>query len=447
MTEQHELKDELIEKEENAPYDKNKVKVYLFLSLGLIILTLIIMTIWDIATRKPILEKEVTNIAESSQPKVQSGDDFSKLVNQRAVIENNNKQTNNINSKNIYQNEIAKEKQQQQETNSNNNVDFAIIEKKDPKKAAQMKWEIAELTRSWTATQSNWQSPSSSSPSKTHSNQINKTTISSKTSIDERRLAIAKQISEYDKIINTGSFQSYIPVANKATLNNTEQNKIQSLNKSFQSPPTDIVGYTKENSYNANIAGKYKLPVGTVIPAITAMKTMSDYAGTLKGFTTQDIYDIDYQHVLIPKGSEVLLKSVRIGNVNEPIQARMGLTVPWIILPNGKKIDFSKSSGLDREGVAGIKDKVDYHFLAQFFGVAAYATLSSSTSYQGSGANNDQSFMGNVSESARQQFAPLAQKYLSLVPTITIDAGQSMNIILEDELFLDAWSNIYSDYM
>lgn len=436
--------------EETQPADNKKVKVYLLLSVGLIVAILGIMTVWDIVTRqpKPSTQTASTPPAQSNTPAIQSGQDFSKLVEQRTVSRPPaDKPKITTAQNNPYQAQVDKMKAEKEKKKTSR--DFTLIEREDPKKAAKIKWEIAEMQRAFGATQSAWRNKNT--PTQPASEKTNTASrhSNSRERVDARRQQVAKHIEDLSKLQHklSTSDGSYIPNLESLTLSPSQRSEVQRITQTFDEPPQDIAGYTKENSYNANITGKYKLPIGTVIPAITAMKTMSDYTGTLKGFTTQDIYDIEFQHVLIPKGSEVMMKSVRISNVNEPIQARMGLTVPWVILPNGRKIDLSKSSGLDREGVGAIKDKVDHHFMAQFLGVAAYALIAGGSSYDGTGTNNDSSFASDVSENARQQFAPLAQKYLSLVPTITIEAGQSMNIILEEELYLDAWSDIYSDYM
>ena len=436
--------------EETAPVDNKKVKVYLLLSVGLIMVVLGIMTVWDILTRPALSTNNPKQTAEPTKAvplPIQEQSDFTQLVEQRTVSEVTRHQTKTPEQgpTNVYK-EKAKQLEQAKQTQSTSKSDFAVLERQDPKQAAIIKWEIAEMQRAFAANQSSWKEDT---PNARQPTQNTQPTSTSRQDVESRRLALAKRIEAMEKMRTqqVSSNGAQVPSLTSLSLTPTQQAKAQQLAQSFEAPPQDIAGYTKENRYDANIEGKYKLPIGTVVPAITAMKTVSDYAGTLKGFTTQDIYDIDYQHVLIPKGSEVIMKSVRMSNINEPIQARMGLTVPWIILPNGRKIDFSKSSGLDREGVGGVKDKVDYHFMAQFLGVAAYALLAGNSSYDGTGSDNDDTYVGNVSESAREQFAPLAQKYLSLTPTITIEAGQSMNIILEQELYLDAWSDIYEDYL
>ncbi|WP_336499894.1 TrbI/VirB10 family protein [Aliivibrio fischeri] len=258
-------------------------------------------------------------------------------------------------------------------------------------------------------------------------------------SSDKQRQMIAKRLAEAEAL------KQRILKGDTSTLNQS-QSQLANLESSFSEPPSNIVGFTKENRYNASTEGLLKLPIGTLIPAITSMKTNSDYSGSFKGTVSQDVFDVSGEYVLIPKGSQVILKSVSISNINEPISSRMGITVPWVVLPNGNKIDLSKSTGMDREGISALKDSVDRHLVAQFFGVAAYALVATETSRDGTG-DSDSSYAGEIGEGLRSQASPLAQKYLSLSPTITLRAGQSMNIMIEEEVYLSPWCNIYEDYL
>lgn len=261
-------------------------------------------------------------------------------------------------------------------------------------------------------------------------------------SSDDQRQMIAQRLKDVAILkqqIQAGNYSAFEAQEKTQTLT--------SLENSFSPPPPEIVGFTDENQYNASTEGLLKIPIGTIIPAITVTKANSDMTGTFKGMVSQDVFDVTGEYVLIPKGADVILKSVRISNPNEVINPRVGTTVPWIILPNGNKIDLSKSTGLDREGLAGISDQVDRHLLEQFMGVAAYALIANETSYAGSGANNDSSYEGEVSQGLRDQASPLAQKYLALTATNTIRTGQSMNVIVEEEIYLKPWRNIYEDYL
>jgi type IV secretory pathway VirB10-like protein len=189
--------------------------------------------------------------------------------------------------------------------------------------------------------------------------------------------------------------------------------------------------------------GQVLVMTGTVISGVLDQQLMSDYVGPFRGLVTHDVYDAAGNYIVIPKGSRITGRSLKIGNVNEPIQARMGLTVRWIVLPNGNRISFEKkSAALDQAGVPAIKDQVDYHLLAQFLGVTAYALVANEGSYEGTGANSDESFEGNFSESMRKQFSSLASKYLELVPTITLRSGTPLKVFLEDDLYAYPWEDI-----
>lgn len=192
-----------------------------------------------------------------------------------------------------------------------------------------------------------------------------------------------------------------------------------------------------------------KLPVGTVIKAALDQTIMSDYANSpYKAHVTHDVYDAEYETILIPKGTAIDGRALTLTNINEPIQARMGLTTNWLILPNGNRIDLTKAAVLDNSGIGAIKDDVDYHFLAQFLGVAAYAVISSETENStSSGFTGTTDIQGDIGQSMRQQFAPLASRYLGLKPTITLGVGTPITVYIEDEIILEPWGTIYDNLL
>lgn len=215
-----------------------------------------------------------------------------------------------------------------------------------------------------------------------------------------------------------------------------------------QALPSGVVGYTASNPYGASVEGMKKIPVGTLLNAITTMTAISDYSGgSMKAMLTHDVYDATNSYILAPKGSEFLITVVKASQVNEVLQSRMGFKVTWLVLPDGDRVDFSSSSGLDRMGTPAVEgDEVDRHLLAQFLGVAAYALVGTKSSYEGTGDSNE-SFAGNFGQGARGQAGNIAAKYLQVVPTTTLHAGAPVRVITEDEIFMKPWRSIYeTDY-
>ncbi|MBL0319161.1 MAG: TrbI/VirB10 family protein [Alphaproteobacteria bacterium] len=187
-------------------------------------------------------------------------------------------------------------------------------------------------------------------------------------------------------------------------------------------------------------AGTCVLASTTIIYATLDQVVISDYEGSWRGLITHDVYDVSHRAILIPAGSRIIGKTLRIKNINEPIQARMGMTVNKVILPTGETISFEKSSLLDQMGIGAVADTVDYHLLAQFMGVSAYVLLTYQTNTTDSNDPNSPNY--GLSQSIQQQFAPIAAKYLSLTPSITLRQGLTLRIMVEDNLYLKPWKNL-----
>lgn len=217
--------------------------------------------------------------------------------------------------------------------------------------------------------------------------------------------------------------------------------------------PTDeegntVVGYPSDNRYKASTEGKIKLPTGAEINAITTYTAVSDFVGgSMKAMVTNDIMDASNSYILAPKGSTLMIQAVGASGVNQPIQNAMAFLVKWLVLPNGDRIDFSKQSVLDRMGSSGVAaDEVDYHITAQILGVAAYAMIGTKTSYEGTG-DSQESFAGSFGSGARQQASGQAQKFLQIVPTKILHAGQPIRILIEDEMYITPWKTLYENYV
>lgn len=88
---------------------------------------------------------------------------------------------------------------------------------------------------------------------------------------------------------------------------------------STQSVPSGVVGYTASNPYGASVDGMMKLPVGTVLNAITTFTAISDYSGgSMKAMLTHDIYDATHSYILAPKGSEFVIRVVKASRKRNP---------------------------------------------------------------------------------------------------------------------------------
>jgi type IV secretory pathway VirB10-like protein len=197
--------------------------------------------------------------------------------------------------------------------------------------------------------------------------------------------------------------------------------------------------------------GEYLLPVGSVLSGVLDMELNSDWEGRWRALLIRDVYDTAQQVILLPKGTRILGTTVRAKAVNEAINERMALAANWLVLPNGARIDLSRSGTLDASGVGAIEGDVNRHFLAQLGGVVAYGVIGGAgavAAAKGAGASD---LVGlSLGRSAGAEIASglvgigqrVASRYLNLVPTITVKPGTPMTIFLDDEMYLNAWAPV-----
>ncbi|BES73872.1 hypothetical protein RE428_48900 (plasmid) [Marinobacter nanhaiticus D15-8W] len=444
--------------DERPATHKKKMQTWLFAAVGLVLLVLGTLMVINIVQQMgggddaaQASEAGTTKNSEDQQPdrEPSRAADFDRLVDNRTPSRNLNDRPSDAFSQLQPKPELAPVPAPREGQEAPQQVTEAPQETREEKALSQ--WKAREQIRALNSARAEWGFESASDSAGSMSDdreayeQVSRP-LSREGSIEQRRQEVRDRIEEAKKLRQKLLADAKGGAA-PAQMQQTQQS-LQQVTQQFDEAPENVAGYTAENTYNADIAGKMKLPPGTIIPAVFAQKAISDYDGsTLKGIVDHDVYDISSEYVLIPKGTEIIMKVNRIQNVNEPIQARMGITVEKGVLPDGKVLDFSKATGMDREGVGAIKDQVNYHFMAQFLGVAAYALVSSESSREGSGLDNDSTYAGEVGQSMREQFAPLAQRYINLVPTITIRPGQSFRIMLEESLYVEPWKDLYAQYV
>lgn len=197
--------------------------------------------------------------------------------------------------------------------------------------------------------------------------------------------------------------------------------------------------------------GEMLLPVGSVLSAVLDLEVSSDWEGRWRAMLTRDVYDATREFILLPKGTRILGTTTKSKPVNEAINERMALAARWAVLPNGARIDLSRTGTLDASGVGGLEGDVNRHFLAQLGGVAAYGVIGGigavAAVRAAGGKDAAQVSLGNtagaeVAGGLVEIGKRVAARYLNLVPTIIVKPGTAMTIFLDDELYLLPWAPV-----
>ena len=183
-------------------------------------------------------------------------------------------------------------------------------------------------------------------------------------------------------------------------------------------------------------ASPFLLQAGAVIPAALMTGIRSDLPGQVTAQVTQPVYDSPTGGILlIPQGARL------IGTYDAEIgagQSRILLVWTRLILPGGRSIVLERLPGADRQGYAGLEDRVDDHW-GRVFRAAGLATLIGVGLE--AGRDGDDAIADAIRDSARQTIGrageQIVQRQLDVPPTLTIRPGTPVNVIVTRDLVLE----------
>lgn len=189
------------------------------------------------------------------------------------------------------------------------------------------------------------------------------------------------------------------------------------------------------NSNEAN--GKnYTIFEGTFLDAVLVTRLDGDFSGPVICMLDSDIYSQDRQHLLIPAGSKLLGETRHVDGFG---QRRLAVSFHRLIMPDGYSLDLDRFQGLNQIGETGLKDQVNNHYL-QIFGasiaIGAIAGLAEAGS-QVNGAGVESSadaYRQGVATSLSQSSLHVLDRFLNILPTITIREGHRVKVYLTQDL-------------
>ena len=200
----------------------------------------------------------------------------------------------------------------------------------------------------------------------------------------------------------------------------------------------------KNKSYddiNKATGNKYRLFEGTVLETVLTNRLDGAFSGPVNCMTTIDIYSHNGRHVLIPAGSRVIGEAKRVDAFG---QERLAVVFHRLIMPDGYSLSLDKFRGLNQIGETGLKDQINHHYL-QVFGasiaVGVIGGLAQANTRSGAGASGLDVYQQGVASSLSQSSLRILDRYLSVLPTITIREGQRIKIDLTGDLLMPAYEN------
>jgi type IV secretion system protein VirB10 len=148
------------------------------------------------------------------------------------------------------------------------------------------------------------------------------------------------------------------------------------------------------------------------------------------------VYSEDRQVVVIPAGARVLGTAAPVQTWGE---SRLAVSFHRLVLPDGHTVDLDQFTGLNQVGETGLKDSVDRHYL-QVFGASVAIGAVSGLAQWGTRGGFDAGFSDSARQSTGASLAAstgrVLDRYLNVLPTITIHEGHRIKVYLTNDLYL-----------
>jgi type IV secretory pathway VirB10-like protein len=194
-------------------------------------------------------------------------------------------------------------------------------------------------------------------------------------------------------------------------------------------------------SANAAAGKTYVLFEGTILETVLINRLDGGFAGPVECLLSTDVYSNDRQHLLIPAGSKLLGETKKVDTFG---QTRLAVVFHRVLMPDGYSVSLDQFKGLNQIGDTGLRDQVNNHYL-RIFGVSlAVGALGAVAEAGTAGSLNASSadlMRQGFAQSTAQSSAQILEKFLNIMPTVTIREGHRVKVYLSDDLALPDYNN------
>src|SRR5579885_3089638 len=185
----------------------------------------------------------------------------------------------------------------------------------------------------------------------------------------------------------------------------------------------------------------YVLLEGTVLETVLINRLDGQFSGPIECLLSNDVYSHDRQHLLIPPGSKFLGETRKVESLG---QSRLAVSFHRLIMPDGYSVSLDHFQGLNQTGDAGLRDQVNNHYLRIFGTSLAIGAIGAAAEGGTSGAltaSGGDLLRQGFAQSTAQSSAQILDRFLNLLPTITIREGHRVKVYLSGDLALPSYAD------
>jgi type IV secretory pathway VirB10-like protein len=177
------------------------------------------------------------------------------------------------------------------------------------------------------------------------------------------------------------------------------------------------------------------------MPAISTQHCDRAFAGPVDCLVTTPVYSHDRQSVVIPAGARVLGAASPVQNWGD---SRLAVSFHRLVMPDGRTYSLDRFKGLDQAGDTGLTDSVNHHYWQVFGASLAIGALSGLAQYGTSTSTTTGTFANEYRQAAGSSLAAstgrVLDRYLNVLPTITIREGHRIKVYLTNDLELPVYA-------
>jgi type IV secretion system protein TrbI len=192
---------------------------------------------------------------------------------------------------------------------------------------------------------------------------------------------------------------------------------------------------------NAATGKTYVLFEGSILEAVLINRLEGQFSGPVECLLTTDVYSHDRQHLLIPAGTKILGETRKVENSG---QTRLAVVFHRLLMPDGYSVNLDQFKGLDQIGDTGLRDQVNNHYL-RIFGVSlaigAIGAVAEAGISTGLVTTSSDLMRQGFAQSTAQSSSQILDKFLNVLPTVTIREGHRVKVYLSGDLALPDYNN------
>jgi type IV secretory pathway VirB10-like protein len=240
-----------------------------------------------------------------------------------------------------------------------------------------------------------------------------------------------------DPVAAAQSWKQAQPSANSPSPAHSDSAEFLKHRKEETKNPGAVLGA----SANAAAGKTYVLFEGTILETVLLNRLDGGFAGPVECLLSTDVYSNDRQHLLIPAGSKVLGETRKVDTFG---QTRLAVVFHRLLMPDGYSVSLDGFKGLNQVGDTGLRDQVNNHYL-RIFGVSLAIGALGAVAEGGTAgaltANGGDLMRQGFAQSTAQSSAQILDKFLNIMPTVTIREGHRVKIYLAGDLALPDYTN------